>query len=719
MGIISRLRDTFSNYQFVNKDEYDRVTQDHYEIMKEMNQTFLQSNSRSSIPQPYMDTPEGSKVPIWRVSPSMQYELADYVGDLRAIYETIQREMFRNGIEVRARYKYKCLSCLKEFKGKPSKTYIPMSPLSEIGGVKRPKQQVKDTKPTDNLECDICGNTNPRKWKIPDPKHRIILQTLIDKKVNNNRQNLKIIAREVERDLDIIDAGYALISRKWKIVDLPKPDPITGATKRALKDVVNSEIDEIIRISPTQVSIVASNSGILGVGSDNIPRYICPDYAHRDHTLRMPVCDICGCECFNAFLETNAVPYGVVNAGNYIKMMYSKDEIIWIAGKYYPDILYGNSPLQSIWKKVLSLMYQDEYIWKYFDKDRPPKSLLVMGSRNPEAVTAFMERQRQGARIDPYMPRPIMLNTENVKQGVQFIDLTPNLKELELNDLRRELRQIISAVYGIQPLFYGEQAKAGLGNESLQVTITNRTIKWFQRFFNEQFFAQITDLFEIDDWVIALVDSEEIDQLREEQVRGQKIDNAVKMYGMGFDVETDGNDELQISQHPNPERQMMMMSGMGGIGGNPQDPNKSKSSSPKKEGQTKFDGQPGNQRPSDPGGRGVGDISGSGTGTTLSNKMEKYQENTLQYAMENAKKVENAKNLSTIKEELEDAKKVSKTGDELKNVTKKGYTIEKTIRDHTWEYWDEKLKDEYPDKETRSKVIGSMEAEVKKDKRGI
>jgi len=123
MGIVSRIRGTFGNFQFVNKDEYNRVTQDHYEIMKEMNQTFLQSNSRSSIPQPYMDTPEGSKVPIWRVSPSMQYELADYVGDLRAIYETIQREMFRNGIEVRSKYKYKCLVCLKEFKGKPSSKY--------------------------------------------------------------------------------------------------------------------------------------------------------------------------------------------------------------------------------------------------------------------------------------------------------------------------------------------------------------------------------------------------------------------------------------------------------------------------------------------------------------------------------------------------------------------------------------------------------------------
>ena len=630
MDVFGKLKDTFNpnNWQFVNKDEYNRVTQDHYEIMKEMNQTFLMNNSRPSIANPYMDTPEGSKVPIWRVSPNMQYELADYVGDLRAIIETIQREMFRNGIEVRAKYRYKCLECLKEFKGKPAATYIPIDDSekeTKLDDKTKPikKDDAKKNRPTDNLECDSCGNTNPRKWKVPKPRNRVILQSLIDKKVNNNRQTLKIVARQVERDLDIIDGGYAVVTRRWAIENLKEPDPKTGAIRRALKDTENSEIDEIMRINPVQVSLIASNSGVLGVGSDNVPRYICPDYAHRDVVLKQPTCPKCGCECFNAFLETNAVPYGVVNAGNYFKMVYSKDEVIWIAGKYYPDPLYGNSPIQSIWKKVMSLMHQDEYIWKYFDKDRPPKSLLAIGSRNPESVQSFMDRQKQGAKADPYMPRPIMVNTENVSQGLQYIDLTPNLKELELNELRRELRQIISAVYGIQPLFFGEQAKAGLGNESLQVTITNRTIKWFQRFFNEQFFAQITELFQIDDWEIALIDSEEIDQLREEQIRGQKIDNAVKMFGMAFDVETDGNDEIQISQKPNPERlKAMMTTGDGAKGQNAGNPDKSKSSAPSGEKQTKFSGQPANARPSDKGGRGEGDLSGSGTGTTLSNKSD-------------------------------------------------------------------------------------------------
>ena len=41
--------------------------------------------------------------------------------------------------------------------------------------------------------------------------------------------------------------------------------------------------------------------------------------------------------------------------------------------------------------------------------------------------------------------------------------------------------------------------------------------------------------------------------------------------------------------------------------------------------------------------------------------------------------------------------------------------MQKPIRGHSWEYWDDKLKDEYPDKETRSKVIGAMEYKDKND----
>lgn len=597
MKIFEKVKNTLTNlnptaYQVVDKSEYMRTQNTNYSLLKSFDRNFVDTNGRPSLPLPYLDTPTGSKVPLWRLQPLRMFEMAENIGDLRAVLETIQREMFRNGLKIQPKFRYKCPRCFKTFKEKPLLTYMP---LDQIG---------KETKEED-LRCDECRfEGKESEFLTPKPEERAILQTIIDKYVNNNNQKLIMVARQYERDLDTIDYAVCAVTKNYKIKGFKGVDPDTGAQFYA--DVDSAEIDEFIRIHPVQVTMIANDEGRLGIGSDNKPKWICPDYEHRDKVLEMPVCDRCGTRAFTAILETNTVPYGLPIA-NPKKQWYAKHEVIWTPGKYSPDLLYGNSVLNAVWKKVMSLYHQDEYIWKYFDKDRPPKSLLGIGSRNYETVQSFFERQRQGARADPYMPRPILLNTDNVSQALQYIDLTPNFKELELTALRQELRQIIASIYGIQPIFYGESAKAGLGNEGLQVTITNRTVKWFQKFLSENFFGRISELLNVKDWEIVLVDSEEIDELRGEQIKGTKIDNASKMYGMGFDVYTNGNGEFQFSQFPNPERQMMM----GGVGSNVKQGNldKIKGTKPPGEKSTNFDGEPLLNRPSDTGGANGGSAS--------------------------------------------------------------------------------------------------------------
>lgn len=563
---------------------------------------YITSNARSSLPMPYLDTPTGSKVPLWRLHPHRMYEMAENIGDLRTIFETIQREMFRNGLAVEAKFKYKCPRCQKEFKNKPSKNYVPMGTT----GVSTKKIE---------FECDECGlEADSEKFLRPKPEDRVKLKALMEMKANNNEQTLKTIGRQYERDLDTVDGAYVVATRNYNIVrkrDNSIIDELTGATAvvgfadssgKIQEDLINQPIDEFVRVHPVQITMIANDEAKLGLGSDNKVRWICPNYAHREVILEQPVCDKCGCKAFTAIAETNAVPFGLPVAEPK-RRYYAKHELIWTAGKYMPDMLYGNSPLNAIWKKVMSLYHQDEYMWKYFDKDRPPKSLLAIGSRNYETVQSFFERQRQGARADPYMPRPILMNTDNVSQALQHIDLTPNFKELELSSLRVELRQIISSIYGVQPVFFGEQTKAGIGNESLQVTITNRTIKWYQKILNEELYHKLGNLIGIYDWEIVLVDSEEIDLLREEQIKGQQIDNAVKMHGMGFDICTDGNNDFIFSQYPNPEKLEMMIGG--GDKDNPNnadDTSKSKSSKGNKADQSDFGGEPKLNTQSDKGG---------------------------------------------------------------------------------------------------------------------
>lgn len=654
MDLSWKFRNTFASLlpdvMLVNKKEYKSAMGNYESILRTYDQAWGDVNSRSSLPTPYLDTPSGSKIPIMRLSPIRLYNMADDIGDLRIVIETIQGQMFKNGAKVKPVFKFKCLKCLKEFDEKPLSQFMPMkeqlstpespnidpqrgakpseegteneSENSQEFGKEFPPKKKEGEKPKteekpmppqkvdpfgnpkqeEQLECDECGNDDPNLFDRPNPENRAIIQSLLKTPANHNNQTLLDVGRQYERDLDVVDNAYCLVSKRYKIRDLPSPDPLTGATAEVVDD--ETEIVEFLRLHPIQVNLVADNEGRLGYDSTKKPVWICPDYTHRDKRLEKPFCDRCGCRAFNGILESNAVPYGLP-ISDPKKMIYAKEEVIWTSGKFVPDLLYGYSPIQAIWKKAMSLFHQDEYIWKYFDKDRPPKSLLILGSRNYESAQAFMERQRQGAKSDPYMPRVVTTNNEDATKGVNFIDLTPNFKELELTELRSELRTVMCALYGVTPIYVGTSSGGGLGNEGLQITITNNRMKWYQKIFNEEFFGQITKrMLKIYDWEIVLDDVEEIDELREEQIKGEKIKNANMMYGMGFEVWTDGNGEIMHSQFPNPEKQAQMGGGMGGK--TQMGSSKKTEGGVKDEKATNFDGEPLPPRPSDEGGQAEG-----------------------------------------------------------------------------------------------------------------
>ena len=76
MGVLGDIRDKIdpTRYRMVEKGELDRLSQDHYSMLKQANDDFLMTNSRASVPLPYMDTPDGSKVPLWRLSPNRMFK---------------------------------------------------------------------------------------------------------------------------------------------------------------------------------------------------------------------------------------------------------------------------------------------------------------------------------------------------------------------------------------------------------------------------------------------------------------------------------------------------------------------------------------------------------------------------------------------------------------------------------------------------------------------
>lgn len=512
MGFVGTVKNIYKNLTTVNKGYTEKVI-------------------RPSTSQPYMSTDTGAKLPIFPFPLIMIYELADNIDALRIPIETINREMFKNGFEVVEKYKYKCKKCFKEFQSKPSAGID----SSEAGD--------------ETLECDSCGSNELLR---PDPQHRHLLMDLITKPVNMNNQTIEDVARQLERDLEIADNAYLLVLKNYFIDD-----------RSGNIDHNRTEIKELLRLDPPQVAMIADSDGKIGYDDKRQQIWVCPRFEHRNHRLYSDRCDKCNAKAIKAVCEVNSVySIGIPQPK---RVIYGEGEVIWKAGKYKPSLIYGFSPIYAVWSKAMSLSHMDEYVRKYFDKMRPPRGLLVVASRNYDTFRKAWDVLEQKATEDPYMIHPLMVESEKGgKNMAQWLDFTGSLQELQFIEVRKELRQIIGAVFGVLPLYYGEMV-GGWSQEGLQVTITNRAVKWGQDVLFKAFFLKLAEMIGVDDWDLKLVHGEENDKMTELQREGVEIQNMAMLQQMGFDVSMTHTGEFKVSKTPS--QPQLEESGNSGING--------------------------------------------------------------------------------------------------------------------------------------------------------
>ena len=539
-----------------------------------VNKGYTDATTRPSIAQPYMSTDTGAKLPIFPFPLIMIYELGDNIDAIRIPIETLNREMFKNGFEIVERFKYKCENCSKTFQYAPN--------IHEEGEDKIDMKKV---------QCDSCGSYDMRR---PVPEHRKILEDIMSKPVNGNMQNMEDLARQLERDLEIADNAYMLMLKNYFI------DDITGEI-----DMTKTEIKELLRIDPPQVAMIADSDGRIGYDDKRQKIWVCPRFEHRDKRQYTDRCDICNAKCLKAIIEVNSVySIGIPHPK---RVIYGEGEVIWKAGKYKPSLIYGLSPIFAIWSKAMSLSHMDEYVRKYFDKMRPPRGLLVVASRNYETFRKSWDALEQKATEDPYMIHPLMVESDKGgKNMANWIDFTGSLQELQFIEVRKELRQIIGAVYGVLPLYYGEMV-GGWSQEGLQVTITNRAVKWGQDILYKSFFKKFAEIMGVDDWDLKLVAGEENDKLSELQRDGVEIDNMAKLQEMGFKIERTHTGEYNISKEIQEYENEELKNGRG------------RSTAAPEEGRQNAQGEHVESRPSDMGGVAQGHPS-SGSGTSMSQK---------------------------------------------------------------------------------------------------
>lgn len=622
-----------------------------------LNKQFTGSITRPSLTSPYMSTDTGAKLGIYPFPLIMVQEMVKNSDSVRIPIESIVMEMFKNGFEIKERYKYKCHNCSKEFQFKPEPEEMVEESQGDINtfnerhpgeskqentppGQKLPFERVDEDNNDDfkddaeeeqgqdysenlkslgyaknfswmnrlvlkmkqikkdyddkNLVCDDCGAKALRR---PDPMHRKVLNKLLIDPINSNMQTLEDFAIQCEFDLEICDNLYAIILKTYDI------DQGTG-------EIVGFRIAELLRADPAQVAMIVDSDGRPGYDDNGNRVYVCPRFEHRNKRLIKPYCDICGTRALRALCEVNSVySLGIPQPK---RVVYGEGEFIWKAGKYMPGLVYGYSEIFAIWSKITSLQFMDEYIRKYFDKMRPPRGMLIMASRNYEGFKKSWDQLQQKALEDPYEIYPVLVETDRGgKNMAQWIDFTGSLKELEFTEIRTELRRIIAAAYKISSQVYNDVSDVSGGAENLGLTRTNRKIKFDQAFIKRALLDKICRLVGVDDWEIKLKAGEDTDLLREQQVEGVKIANAEAMMRMGFEVTRTHAGEFKFSKSPVMGQQPDTTTGGGNLSSSQTDP--------KEEMSTDHEGEHLNPRPSDVGGTSQGSIA-SGQGTSQSKK---------------------------------------------------------------------------------------------------
>lgn len=429
-------------------------------------------------------------VPYYPLNIGTLYDIAAYSDVLRTIIQNIRKEVFRRGYEIREKFSKKCTNetCRKEY-----------TELVDF--------------------CEECGSA----VRDPDPKQKEETENFI-KNVNDNKQDIIDVSKMVNDDIETIDDGYMIAVNDYYWDD-------NG-------DLIGFTPVEIVRGHPIYMRIIADKTGKPGISSDGKKIMFCLE--HRDTYVEdQERCPTCGKQMVNAHFRSQEYE------GQYI--YYSRDEVCH-KSKYMPSMTYGFSNILAAWMKVVTLMDQDNYIMKYYSKQRPPRGLLFVNTPNIDGLEKAWQWMLDQFKLNPHMIPPIAIDRGQGSSGggrfVEFIDFMRSLDEMQYTEQRNENRRQIGALYGVMPIYQADLSQGGgLNNEGLQITLTNRAMEDGQRTHNEGYFPWVMEtVLRVTDYTLTLIKSEEKDEVAKEELMQKRMQNAEIMQRMGFEVSFNEDD---------------------------------------------------------------------------------------------------------------------------------------------------------------------------------
>ena len=461
------------------------------DVIKRRFQRYGKSESIDMIPRP-VDLAYGTRgvsdiaklpsIPIYTFEFCAQmYTNSDL---LRTIIRNITFETFRNGLNIVAKYVKKCVYCGTEYQ-------------------------------TGVTNCNVCGSND---FIEPNYTEYNKLEKMLND-VNLNDQSLLEVLQEIDTDVNLFDNAFLSVVKEYNFND-------NG-------EVIGSEVREIIRSPPDRVELIVDKSGRFAHSDNDEFIVFCLDHRDKYHAVkpedykeRRSKCPICGKQMYPAYYR-----YKKKSGQQYI--YYTNGEMLHIK-KFTTGIGYGVSPVFTVAMKLLILLKMDYFVLTAYHLQRPPKMLLFI-KMNPETVEKAWKKAMLEAERNPHMIYPFAVEgLKDVKNIVEKVDLSIKPADVDFIQYREELRKSIGAAWGVMPIFTGESGGQGLGNEGIQILVTNRTVKVEQQLFNEKILPWLCKTIGIRDWLIQLVPNEGRDIVARIQREQMRLQIAQQMNALGY-----------------------------------------------------------------------------------------------------------------------------------------------------------------------------------------
>lgn len=374
---------------------------------------------------------------------------------------------------------------------------------------------------------EICPRCNGEEFLKPSTMGKDDFNKIV-KRANFNGQTLLTVLDEIEEDLNIGDDAY-IVAPKKILADPGEGRPMLWPT-------------EVFRGDPDLFRKVMDKKGIPGgkywkclrcKDSDGKPLVITETDRGKARAMKCSK----GHELYEVFYV--ATDY----QGTEPRYYYIEGEVLHVS-KFSPSLLYGFSPLITLYNEGLSLFHMDRRIRMRFEKGRV-EGIITFPMRSEDSLLKAKKRMKEEKREDDNYLAMVAVDPE-AKHKPEFLQLLGSFGDNQVLEIKQELKERIGGLYGVSLVFQADTSTSGgLNNEGLQITVTNRAVEKGQGTYNNKILPWLMKQYGVLDFIWLLNPNEERDMVADEDLKAKRIANATAMLQHGYVSELKENGEFE------------------------------------------------------------------------------------------------------------------------------------------------------------------------------